>query len=1161
MKSERAVGLRHNESATNAPRGSVKAQNWFATTYAWVLTIYATIVLVFSLMPPVRHGLAGVRLVLDFLLYPMPETSVAWAVVLFLLAGGLFSRKRIAWWFALGLTGLTLIANMLALALSSTSGIVTDGALEKIEVDATTAGEATSTASQALDQAYTNLDNAGWLIPLFIGGSVIQFLIIILLLWSRSQFPAKVRRGAFWRAARTYLTGAVIATLVGWALVGAVPGHPRFGELKGIDQLWWTLNRVVGLSLVDPSRFSGRPPSWVATVLGIFGAVVIIATFVTLFRSASDKNSLNAQDEEAIRAMLDRWGEDDSLGYFATRRDKSVLYAPSGLAAITYRVHVGVMLASGDPVGDPKHWPGAIDAFLAHARQFGWAPAVMGASEAGAHAYRRHGLAEIRIGDEAVLETSTYRLSGSDRKSIRQAVHRARKAGVEVKIRRHSEVAKEEFASIIRDVDRWRDTTDERGFSMALGRLGDAADQNNLLVEAFHAGERVAVLSFSPWGRTGYSLDLMRRSPIAPNGCVELMVTELCQTGEDIGVSRISLNFAMFREVFASEGQLGVGPLQRRWRSVLVFLSKFWQMEALYRSNDRYGPKWVPRYACFSSPRTLPRVAIASGIAEGFISGPRWVTRDERRELSGIPDTSPGALAAYAAVPEILAGINQTPQRRLPEQTAVRLATAKRLKAEGINPWTVGTHPTNTCVEVTARATESATQGASVSDETGEAMSISGRVMARRDFGGVVFLRVRDFSGTCQVLLERETCAQFNELDNLDLADLVFVEGVPGLSRKGEPSLIARRWELEAKSLHPLPDKVQGLKDPESRARNRHVDLAVGDDSRRILRARAAILHSLRSSLVDEGYLEVETPILQQIHGGANARPFETHINAYDTDLYLRIAPELYLKRLMCGGVDRVFELGRTFRNEGVDATHNPEFTILEAYAAHGDYVTMRKQCQKMIQQAAIAANGVCAVPGPDGEMVDISGDWPVKTLHEAVTEAIRAKGIDCETLDGRTEVARLRELCDQLDIPYRQDWDEGQVSLEMYEHLVEDHTKEPTFYTDFPLSVSPLTRTHRTDPTVTERWDLVAWGVELGTAYTELTDPIDQRERLEEQSFLAAGGDAEAMEVDEEFLKALEFGMPPTGGLGMGVDRVVMLITGATIRESLPFPFVKVNR
>ncbi len=568
-------------------------------------------------------------------------------------------------------------------------------------------------------------------------------------------------------------------------------------------------------------------------------------------------------------------------------------------------------------------------------------------------------------------------------------------------------------------------------------------------------------------------------------------------------------------------------------------------MEALYRSNDRYGPEWVPRYLCYLAPRSALQVSLASGIAEGFIP---WPERRRLRDLIGTDDASPGAQAAYAAIPEILAGRERRPERRVSEQTGVRMASAERMRAAGRDPWPVAGQPANRCDEVAGA-------------EPGAALSVAGRVMARRDFGGVVFLDVRDFTGDCQIILERDATGGFDRLGDVDLADLVYAEGVRGESRSGEPSLLASRWSMEAKSLHPLPDKRRGLRDPEARARNRHVDLAVGDDSRRVLRARSAVLHTLRSTLVEEGFLEVETPILQQIHGGANARPFRTHINAYDTDLYLRIAPELYLKRLMCGGVDRVFELGRTFRNEGVDATHNPEFTILEAYAAHGDYVTMRRMCQTMIQRAAIAANGVCAVPGPDGEMVDISGDWPVKTLHEAVTEALRGEGVDCPDLDGTTDVDVLRRLCDRVGVPHRPDWDAGQVALEMYEHLVEDRTQAPTFYTDFPLSVSPLTRTHRSSPGVTERWDLVAWGVELGTAYTELTDPVDQRRRLEEQSWLAAGGDPEAMEVDEAFLRALEFGMPPTGGLGMGVDRVVMLITGATIRESLPFPFVRAER
>jgi lysyl-tRNA synthetase class 2 len=308
--------------------------------------------------------------------------------------------------------------------------------------------------------------------------------------------------------------------------------------------------------------------------------------------------------------------------------------------------------------------------------------------------------------------------------------------------------------------------------------------------------------------------------------------------------------------------------------------------------------------------------------------------------------------------------------------------------------------------------------------------------------------------------------------------------------------------------------------------------------------------------LNDKGFLEVETPILQQIHGGASARPFITHINSYDLDLYLRIAPELYLKRLCVGGIERVFELGRAFRNEGVDFSHNPEFTLLEAYQAHADYKDWIDGCRELIQNAAQAANGAQVVmrPGSGDALhpVDISGRWPVKTVHEAVSEALG------EHIDASSDLATLRRLSDAVQIPYLARWDAGAVVLELYEHLVEARTEQPTFYIDFPLSVSPLTRPHRSQAGLAERWDLVAWGVELGTAYSELTDPVEQRRRLEEQSYLAAGGDPEAMELDEDFLQAMEYAMPPTGGLGMGIDRVVMLITGRSIRETLPFPLAK---
>jgi lysyl-tRNA synthetase class 2 len=439
-------------------------------------------------------------------------------------------------------------------------------------------------------------------------------------------------------------------------------------------------------------------------------------------------------------------------------------------------------------------------------------------------------------------------------------------------------------------------------------------------------------------------------------------------------------------------------------------------------------------------------------------------------------------------------------------------------------------------------------------------------VLRIRNFGGVLFAQLRDWSAEMQLLLENSVLERGRTADftkAIDLGDLVEVTGHMGYSKTGTRSLIVQSWRLIGKCLRPLPNKWKGLTDPEARVRSRYVDLAVNAESRELITARSNVLQAIRETLCAKGFLEVETPILQQIHGGAAARPFITHSNTYDLDLYLRIAPELYLKRLCVGGVERVFELGRAFRNEGVDFSHNPEFTLLEAYQAHADYTTWIDGCRELIQNAAQAANGahVAMRPrNPDGragpddhlEPVDISGIWPVQTVHDAVSEALG------EHIDAHTSLATLRKLSDAAQIPYLTRWDAGAIVLELYEHLVEARTEQPTFYIDFPTSVSPLTRPHRNKPGVAERWDLVAWGVELGTAYSELTDPVEQRRRLQEQSLLAAGGDSEAMEFDEDFLQAMEYAMPPTGGLGMGVDRVVMLITGRSIRETLPFPLAK---
>lgn len=1088
---------------------------WVPAAAGWIVGIIATLSLVASISPLVRSIIRVPREWVDDYIFNFPDTSFAWAFVLALLAAALAARKRIAWWILTGYMVAAVGWNI---------------------VDLVEGGERW-------------FQEVGEIIGLVFHLAAIAFLLL-----ARTEFWARVRRGALVKAAATLVAAMAVGTLIGWGLLELFPG-----TLARTDRFWYALNRVSAFAGADADSFSGHPHVFVNALLGLFGALALMVAAVVLFQSQRADNALTGEDESAIRGLLELYGKNDSLGYFATRRDKAVVFAPNGRAAITYRVEVGVCLASGDPVGDPKAWPQAIEAWLKLCETYGWAPGVMGASSAAAQAFRDAGLNAIQLGDEAILHPDDFRLSGPDMRAVRQAVTRAKRAGVGVRFRRHRELSADEMSEVLARADAWRDTDDERGFSMALGRLGDPADGDCLLVEAVRNAdgddpEVVAMLSLVPWGSNGVSLDLMRRSPQSPNGTIELMVSELCTQSEAIGISRVSLNFAMFRSAFEQGAQLGAGPVARLWRWLLVFFSRWWQLETLYRSNMKYHPEWVPRFACYEDARLVPRVGVASVIAEGFLVLP--FSRRNEQPHTGHHIAAPGTLMATGLLhsdgtaPDVT-GLqadltDDDDQPRLPEQVRVRMAKLRALQERGIDAYPVGSPPSHTVAEALAA-------------EDGTAVTISGRVLRLRDYGGVLFAQLRDWSGESQLLLDNSQLADGDTAEftrTIDLGDLIEVTGTMGLTRSGKWSVLVTRWRLIGKCLRPLPDKWKGLTDQEARVRARYVDLAVNTDARELIRARSGVLHAIRETLGAKGFLEVETPILQQIHGGANARPFLTHINAYDLDLYLRIAPELYLKRLCVGGVERVFELGRAFRNEGVDFSHNPEFTLLEAYQAHADYNVWIDGCRELIQNAAQAANGahVFMRPREDGvlEPVDISGEWEVKTVHGAVSEALG------EHVDVETDLPTLRRLCDKAAIPYLTHWDTGAVVLEMYEHLVEDQTQAPTFYKDFPTSVSPLTRPHRSIPGVAERWDLVAWGVELGTAYSELTDPVEQRRRLQEQSILASGGDPEAMELDEDFLQAMEYAMPPTGGLGMGVDRVVMLITGRSIRETLPFPLAK---
>ena len=498
--------------------------------------------------------------------------------------------------------------------------------------------------------------------------------------------------------------------------------------------------------------------------------------------------------------------------------------------------------------------------------------------------------------------------------------------------------------------------------------------------------------------------------------------------------------------------------------------------------------------------------------------------------------------------------MNQEPEmvaeeQDLPEQIAIRLAKRERLIASGSEAYPVSLEITATIDQVKNKYPD-----LDVDVATGESVGLAGRVMFQRNTGKLCFATLQAGSGSrIQIMLSldkvgEENLEQYKEL--VDLGDHLFVSGEVITSKRGELSILVDSWAMAAKTIRPLPNLHNELGE-EYRVRHRYVDLIVRDRAREVVQIRSKVMQSLRKTFTQDDFIEVETPMLQTIHGGASARPFKTHSNAFDTELFLRIAPELFLKRAVVGGIDRVYEINRNFRNEGADRTHSPEFAMLEAYEAYGDYNTMAALTQALIQNAAMDVFGTLQVQLEDGEVNDLSGEWARISMFESLS---KAAGIE---ITPETDISVLKKLADkeglEIDHPLH-----GKYVEELWEHFVKGNLQKPTFVMDFPVDTSPLVRNHRSKPGVVEKWDLYIRGYEQATGYSELVDPVIQRERFVEQVKLAAAGDPEAMKLDEEFLKALEFGMPPSGGMGMGIDRLLMSLTGLGIRETIMFPLVK---
>jgi lysyl-tRNA synthetase class 2 len=486
----------------------------------------------------------------------------------------------------------------------------------------------------------------------------------------------------------------------------------------------------------------------------------------------------------------------------------------------------------------------------------------------------------------------------------------------------------------------------------------------------------------------------------------------------------------------------------------------------------------------------------------------------------------------------------------LPEQLRIRREKRAGLIERGVEPYPVSVSRTASLGEIRAKYATLETDST-----TGDIQSLTGRVIFKRDTGKLCFATLREGDGTeLQAMLSLDKVGQ-ETLDSwksdIDLGDIVSVTGEIITSKRGELSILANSYAIAAKSLRPLPNDHKPMSE-ETRVRMRYVDLIVRDEARANARLRPAVMRSLRETFHKENFVEVETPMLQVMHGGAAARPFKSFSNAYDMDLYLRIAPELFLKRCVVGGIERVFEINRNFRNEGADSSHSPEFAMIESYQAYGDWRTIADLTRSLVQNAAMAIAGSHVVTHHDGRQADLGGKWREISLYDAITEGVG------ESVTALTSLEDLKKIATKLGMKIDPKWITGKLAEEIFEHVAKDQLIAPTFVMGFPIDTSPLVRAHRELPGVAEKWDLYVDGFELATGYSELIDPVIQRDRLIEQATLGAKGDLEAMQVDEDFLRAMEFAMPPTGGMGMGVDRLLMALTGLGIRETILFPLVK---
>ncbi|PFG15732.1 lysyl-tRNA synthetase class II [Propionicimonas paludicola] len=732
--------------------------------------------------------------------------------------------------------------------------------------------------------------------------------IILVLLWKiRPAFVGRVRPGSWWRAITAAVVGLGITLGATAAMISAVvPAR----EAESPRLFFLVLSRALGERGRPTHGVLALVPSWVPTVTSALLTITLLVTVTAFLRYARDVTRWSAQREIDIRRLIRDFGAGDSLAYFATRRDKSSVFSPDGRAVVAYGVYSGVSIASGDPIGRPESWPAAIRAWKDDAVHYGWIPAVLAASTEGARSYAQQGLRVLALGDEAVLDAQSFTTEGKAMAAVRSAAQHARRAGLEVRYAYQADLSQEELARLQEVGEKWRHGDTERGFSMALNRFADPADTRILFVQAYDAdGNLQGLLSFVPWGPNGLSLDMMRRSPSAPHGVTELMISELMAAAPALGVRWVSLNFCMFRRVYSDADEFGANAFVRLNSSFLGVLDRFWQLGRLYRSNRQYNPRWQPRFLCYDDRVGLPQILIALGSAEGFLPRLRITRPTVERELSADELAAVRELAAEP--PQVVeAGLD-----RQSEQVRARQAHLDELARRAVPPYRPEARPGTISI---ARLPEAS---------VGSSVEVAGRVRAIRNHGQLVFADLAGDGAEIQLLLEPSSLAvdeiaDFRRL--VDEGDVVSVRAEIGFSRTGTPSLIVGEWAVLAKALYPLAG--EGSVEQVAEGPSGALELIEHPEQLALLRHRGRVLQALRSAMDEAGYAEVATP-----SGELASR---------------------YLTRLVIAGAGPVYEVVADESAAAGEPVDLEAPVRLHALAPGGDYLTMRQLTEELIAAA-----------------------------------------------------------------------------------------------------------------------------------------------------------------------------------------------------------------